>query len=287
MANAARRLLAALVWLLPLTTAAAPAIDATRSWLVRSLAAELERPTPDLNHVSSLVFPLSTDWRRAPTPPVEAALRRAWTVVGALEPARLACGDLSDRFLIQAFLHEAGLAPATPHEPRLADCLSGDDPFARANLLLMSCRYGAAVPPERRDAARRALLATQNLDGGFAVERGAPSGYYLSSHAILALHYCGADPQAVRVGGFYLLDTLLPFADQGYLDGLAESLIFLRWMGVEIPWEERYYAFLFERARADGGLCFVEQEGCQSHWHATALLLETLHLWQEVRSSGL
>jgi hypothetical protein len=65
----------------------------------------------------------------------------------------------------------------------------------------------------------------------------------------------------------------------GFLDGVAETLIFLRWMGVEVPGEGRYLRLLLDRVRPDGGLCFRQEPGCESHWHATSLLYELLHMY--------
>lgn len=252
--------------------------DATRVWLVRALGAELGRPgtdgIPDLNLIASVAFPLADDLRRRPDEQVRQVLERTGGRLARLDPAALSCEGVSDYALTAAFLRDAGLAAPPPPPPeRLAACLGEGDEFALANGLIMACRYRLPTPAGYRERGLARIAALQRDDGSFADARGR-SGYYLTSHALLALHFCGGhDPQVARGAGL-LRAGLERFARAGFLDGLAESLIFLRWLGVAVPEEADYRAYLFGRTHPDGALCLFDRPGCEAHWHPTSLLLE-------------
>jgi hypothetical protein len=264
-----------LAMLLPATTIADDVLPRTRAWVQQALGAEL-RGAGDLNRIASLAFPLATDVRATGDAASRAALGELARHLAGLDVAGLDCAQLPDVVLAGGFAHEAGEAvDVSAAEARLADCQFGSALFDNANALVFACRYAGWDHAVRLPGSLSRLVAAQRADGAFVAENGRAS-YYLSSHAVLAVHWCGGDPGVVARGAGYLRAGLVPFRDRGFNDGLAESLIFLRWLGVEAPDRESHLAALRARIRPDGGLCFVEQAGCSSHWHATSLLLELL-----------
>ena len=119
------------------------------------------------------------------------------------------------------------------------------------------------------------LEALQQADGSFGWYHGLQR-YYLTSHAVFALHRCNGSPHVLRRGQVYLRNALPAMAQVGFLDGLLESLIMLRKMAVKIPDERRYSDYLRSRIKDDGSICFFDRPACRSDVHATSLLLEFL-----------
>ncbi|GAB6040730.1 hypothetical protein [Endothiovibrio diazotrophicus] len=272
-------LLPLLLILLPLhapPTFAAADSATTLHWLQQRLEREMSERAAgewDWNLIASLLFPLARHQQRHPTAEDAAVLERAARRIDALDPGGLACGALTDRYLSGRFLEEAGFAlQRQPERQRLAGCLAEAPRFDRANTLLLACRYGAPVEKPFIEQAAADLIAGQGEDGAFS--DGGRSGYYLTTHAMLALHECGGHDAAVARAAGKLTRHLEPFLRQGFLDGLAESLIFLRWVGHPAADEARYRRALAQWTSADGGLCFAARPGCRAHWHATALWLE-------------
>ena len=270
--NLAGLLLSALV---PAVAIADDALPRARAWVQEALRAELG-DGGDLNKVASLAYPLATDVRRTANADSRAVLAALSGFLAGRDVARLDCGQLPDAVLAGGFAGEAGEAvDVSAAAARLTECQFGSGLFDTANALVFACRYAGWDHAARLPGALARLVAAQRADGAFVAEHGRAS-YYLSSHAVLALHWCGADPAAVARGAAYLRASLVHFRDRGFNDGLAESLIFLRWLGEDVPDREAHLAALRARVRPDGGICFVEQPGCTSHWHATSLLLELL-----------
>jgi hypothetical protein len=264
-----------LAGLLPVAAAADDALPKARAWVQQALGAEL-RGGGDLNRIASLAFPLATDARATGDAGSRALLGALARHLAGLDVAGLDCAQLPDVVLAGGFVRDAGEAvDVAAAERRLANCQFGSAIFDTANALVFACRYAGWDPVARLPGSLSRLVAAQRADGAFVAENGRAS-YYLSSHAVLAVHWCGGDPAVVARGAAYLRAGLVPFRDRGFNDGLAESLIFLRWLGAEAPDRESHLAALRARIRPDGGLCFVEQPGCSSHWHATSLLLELL-----------
>lgn len=246
--------------------------DATRDWVARALAEALD-PPDDLNAIASLVFPLTP---RHGEPGVRALLRKTAKVLQGLDAASLACGQRADLLLLSGFLEEAEVQL---DPPPMAGCEASPDLFGTVNTLLFACRHGAGDPEKVVPGGLARIARRVGRDGSVTGEDG-QGGYYMTSHAILALYSCGGDAAAVARGQGYLLRTLPYFLRTGFLDGLAESLIFLRWMGVPVRGEGSYLGYLRSRTLPDGGLCFMDRPGCKPHWHATSLLLE-LNTWPE------
>lgn len=261
--------------LLPVAAVADDALPKARAWVQQALRAEL-REGGDLNRIASLAFPVVTDVRRIGDADSRAALGELARHLAGLEVAGLDCTQLPDVVLAGGFVREAGAAvDVSAAAARLADCHLDSALFDTANALVFACRYAGWDHAVRLPGALARLAAAQREDGAFVGEGGRTS-YYLTSHAVLALHWCGGDPKAVASGAQYLQARLASFRDRGFNDGLAESLIFLRWLGVDVPERSGYLDALQARVQPDGGLCFAEQPGCTPHWHATSLLLELL-----------
>ena len=255
--------------------AADDALPRTRAWVQQALEAELV-PGGDVNKIASLAFPLVTDVRRTGDAGSRAVLAHVARHLATVDVEDLDCGQLPDVVLAGGFVGDAGeTVDVSPAAARLADCHLDAALFDAANALVFACRYAGWDHAARLPGALARLAAAQRDDGAFVGE-GGRSSYYLTSHAVLALHWCGGDPKAVASGAQYLQAHLAPFRDRGFNDGLAESLIFLRWLGVDVPDRSGYLAVLQARVQADGGLCFAEEPGCTAHWHPTSLLLELL-----------
>ncbi|VBB69066.1 hypothetical protein RIEGSTA812A_PEG_539 [invertebrate metagenome] len=244
----------------------------------------------DWNRIASLSFPLTMRVLRqeeeADTRPLTTVAR----LLSVIKPASLSCGDATNAALTAGFLSDAGVtfasstaAPsATNAIPmRLAHCREDLSPFETVNTLLFLCRYspkivGHAPDPREVRAAFATILALQQADGRFTFPGLTFLGtYYLSSHALIALYACGMSGLVVKHAQDYLWRTLYLFRYAGFLDGLAESLIFLAWTATTIvPTWATHVAFLRTRVRSDGGICFIDRSDCRSHWHTTALMAE-------------
>lgn len=281
-----RALLRPLVMLAPLITATTPSaaderIPPARQWLHHALEAEAAKPVEawDWNLIASITFPLARHHQRRGVTATEGVLNGLARRLDGVDSAALGCGELADLYLTERFLEEASIprrrqAQVDGERQRLAACLAEAPQFDRANALLLACRYG--VPLERAfvDRAAAELVAGQTRDGAFT-DRG-KSGYYLTSHAMLALHECGGHGESVALAAGKLTRHLVPFLRQGFLDGVAESLLFLRWVGHPAADEAALRSAVERWVTTDGGLCFNARPGCEAHWHATALLLELL-----------
>ena len=252
----------------------------TRHWLEHALEEEMAKQPAerwDWNLVASVTFPLARHYHRHRIEETRELLERTARRIDGVDATAMECGKLADLYLTGRFLEEAGIPlQRQPERQRLAACLAEAPEFDRANALLLACRYGAPVERAFVEEAATKLVAGQLEDGAFT-EKG-KSGYYLTSHAMLALHECGGHDQAVARAADKLARHLEPFLRRGFLDGAAESLIFLRWVGRPVDNEAAYIQTIRRWTTPDGGLCFNLHPGCEAHWHATALLLELLDL---------
>lgn len=250
-----------------------PFVDKVRQRVVGDLAFALQ-VEPDFNVISSLVFPLSEDYRRRPQPLVERVLERVGRKLAEWERTSLSCPQQVDLYLTQAFVQRAGIAsgsssrlpapPACPVRTRLD----------LSNALILRCRFAEAAQPVDDDL--QALARAQGADGSFKTRAGR-SWFYLTSHALLALHWCGGERSAVDAARNWLMNQLPRFARQGWLDRLAESLVFLRWTGTPASDEARYRAYLLRWMSPDGGFCERLLPGCRPHSHTSAVMLELLN----------
>ncbi|MCG8428120.1 MAG: hypothetical protein MI754_12250 [Chromatiales bacterium] len=227
-----------------------------------------------MNRVASLTFPLTSAWKEGFRQETRDSLDQVAAFVRSAEPRQFNCGELTDLHLVIGFLSETGRTfDIGPTKQALTACDWGNSRFNLANALLFSCRYAGEDVEQRFPGALRTLEASQRDDGAFITEEGRP-WFYLTSHALMAVHYCGGNRQVVERGKRYLLEQLPRFRQIGFYDGLIETLIFLRWLDVEIPDYGQYVAYVRNSMNSDGGICFSRRPYCRSHWHAVSLLLE-------------
>jgi hypothetical protein len=264
------RRLAAILLLAPTLGLSAPSLldyrPLTERWVAAQLSASLG-PPPNLDQIASILYGLVTPPLRAPVP---ALLERTAGLLRQLDPANLDCGQRVNLRFIAAFLRLGGVPMERLKQPGAGDCSHNTTPLDLASDLYLRCRFGEPPPPQARELAR--LQGLQRPDGGFGWGSG-PQQFYLSSHAVFALHACEGAQQALRRGQSYLLTQLPRMQRLGFNDGLLEALLMLREMGVAIPGEAEYLEHIRARIRADGSLCRFEHPGCRGDWHASALLL--------------
>lgn len=267
----------AVIMLLSVSAAAcADEIQAVRQWMHTRLSAELAAPHPQLHLVSSFTMPLVTDavtTRNARSRELLALLRdhmQQWRW------RRWDCAELIDLQLINGFMQSAGAAVELPNETRqLRACLKSARLLDVANALLFSCRFAQRPDRQLIDSGLPRLLAAQLADGSFR-RRDGRSNYYLSSHALLALHYCGAGAEAISRSRDNIERQLPAFRREGFADGVAESLIFLRWTGAPAGDEAGYLRWLKSLIAPDGGLCKRHYPGCRPRWHTVSLMMQLL-----------
>lgn len=261
--------------------AAAQASEATRQWLLDHWNHALSSP-PDLGLISSMLYGLVSDPEAAAQSETRQALAALQTLLGALDRQRLDCGDLVNLRFIGSFLDMNGVAfEAGALDSRLHACLDKMKPFDLASVLFSLCRFpSGGLPREKLAPAIKSIEDLQQADGGFGSSFGLQR-YYLSTHAVFALHTCGGHPDVVRRGQLYLRNGLPQLRQLGFVDGVLESLIMLRKMGVEIPQQRLYTDYVRSKIKEDGSVCFFDHPGCPSDPHATSLLLEFLREFGE------
>lgn len=258
----------------------ATGIDPVRNWTIQALRAEL-KPGGDMNRVSSLTTPVSTDVQQSGNEKARAVLDEVAAYLRGMSAEKLPCGPLADYYLTAGFLAKAGIVIDTGRASELlAGCNLDGKVFDLANALLFACRYAGWDHREKLPGGLERLQRTQRQDGAFLMENGRP-WFYLTSHALIAVYYCGGDPQVVARGQQRLLKLLPQFRQRGFIDGLIESLIFLEWMGRAIPDKAHHVDYLHARIHPDGGICFLDQPGCEANWHAVSLLYEWLLMQQK------
>lgn len=256
----------------------AQAPDATRVWVLERLHGAVSSTPPDLSRISSMLYGLVSDRRAVKQAGTRNALDELETFVRALEPhAQKSCGDLVNIRFITGFLTMAGRTFDTGAlDRRLYECLDDMPVSDTASALFSLCRFpSVSVSREKLSQAVNAIEALQQADGSFGWYHGLQR-YYLTSHAVFALHRCNGSPHVLRRGQVYLRNALPAMAQAGFLDGLLESLIMLRKMAVIIPDERRYSDYLRSRIKDNGSICFFDRPACRSDVHATSLLLEFL-----------
>ncbi len=250
--------------------------QATRQWVLEHLHAALALPL-DLDRIASMIYGLVSDRWMAAQPDTRQALGKLADRVREFDPAALDCEELVNLRFIGSFINMAGIRLATGQLDRpLQVCLGTMDPFNRASALFALCRFPAhGIPADTLAPALESIEALQRRDGGFGSHPGLRR-YYVSTHAVFALHTCGGNPDVVRRGQLFLRNGLPRMLQAGFIDGLLESLIMLRKMGVPIADEKHYTGYLRAKIRPDGSICYFDRPACTPDVHATSLLLEFL-----------
>jgi hypothetical protein len=254
-------------------TAGAEESDPTRRWVIRQLHQSLSPPR-DLDGISSMLFGLVGERAAADRYDTRQVLGEVATLAGSLEPTTLDCADAVNLHLIAGFLNMAGArSDSTALSVRVQNCLESVNSYNKASALYSLCRFDAAVPRERLTAAMASIVALQQPDGSFGSGYGL-SHYYTSTHAVFALHACAGDPLALQMGQDFMRSALPRLWQAGFIDALLQSLLMLRKMGVDIPEEGRYLAYVRSRIKPDGSICCFDRPACVSDRHATSQLLE-------------
>jgi len=254
-------------------TAGAADSNLTRRWVLERLNESLSPPR-NLDGISSMLFGLVSDREAAERPDTRRVLDEVAGLAGSVEPASLNCSDAVNLHLIAGFLNLAKIpVDSSALSGRVQDCLVSVNPYDKASALYSLCRFDAAVPRERLAAAMTSIEALQQPDGSFGSGYGL-SHFYISTHAVFALHACKGDPLAIQMGQEFMRSALPQLYQAGFIDALMQSLLMLREMKVDIPEEDRYLAWLRSRIKPDGSICCFDRPGCVSDPHATSQLLE-------------
>ncbi len=239
----------------------------------------------DWHRVASLSFPLAMRVKRCELEADRRPLLKVANLLANIDSADLSCSDAINAALTAGFLADAGVTTAIDN--LVFPCREDSSPFETVNALLFRCRYGIARDDQAVRAAVSRMRALQQTDGRFTF----PGltfleTYYLSSHFLITFYACGVSKIAIVHVQDFLHKTLSLFRHTDFLDGLAESLLFLAWTKAIPPTWAAHVAFLRARVRSDGGICFVDRPGCLSHWHTTALMAEIESLDLFLRQHG-
>ena len=258
---------------------AADAIDRVRNWAHTQLEAELQKEELNLTMMASLSLPLVTDVQRNRDAASLALIERIVRSITAVPVDERQCGELAAVHLISRFFGRVERAfTSTDFLDRIDGCIGDETLFDLTNALIFYCGHTELDAQTLVPGGLERLLEAQQPDGIFMPGEG-DAWYYLTSHALLAMHYCKADPQRIELTRAAIARHLPEFQKTEFIDGLAESLIYLRWTGDRTPGEAGYVGYLRGRVAQDGGVCFRHARGCEKHWHPAGrvwqLLLET------------
>jgi hypothetical protein len=276
--NALLGLIVPVVLVMVVGAAEADSSDATRHWLLGQLQESLA-PPQDMDAIASMLYGLVSDAKTLEGPDTRQVLDETARLAASRKPADLGCSDAVNLHIIAGFLNSAGLALDTRGlSARVQDCLGSVGSYDKASALYSLCRFETNVPRERLIAAMDALEALQQADGSFGSDYGLRH-FYISSHAVFALHACGGDALAIQLGQDYLRSALPRLWQSGFLDALMQDLLMLKTMDVEIPGEAAYVNYIRSRVKPDGSICCFDRPGCASDRHATSQLLEFLRVF--------
>ena len=262
--------------LIPLPAVAADEFERLREWFHYTLSKEIDKENPNLNLFASFSLPLANDALQNRNPISLELARQMRHQVVSIDRTSMSCGELADLFLISGFLSRIGEGfEIDGVRERVKACIKTESSFDLANTLIFFCGHAKLDHQSAVPGGLERLMKAQQPDGSFVIEDGSPH-YYLTSHALLAMHYCKGDPAAIAKTQ-QLLTRLLPdFQKIEFLDGLAESLIFLRWSGAAVANEKILTIWMKTKIRPDGGVCFRNKPGCEPHWHPASLMMELL-----------
>jgi hypothetical protein len=257
----------------PASAVAQAGDDATRQWVLEQLHETLST-TRDMSQITSMLYGLVSDRITAQQPETRKVLTEVERYARTPDLSTLDCGEQVNLRLIANFLNMAGMAFDTVAlDERLYHCLGKMNVFDTACALFSLCSYpSGSVTQEVISQSVKTIEGLQQADGSFGSFFGLPH-YYFTTHAVFALHSCNGSPNVVQRGQNYLRNGLPGIQQAGFLDGLLESLIMLREMGVEIPNEARYSDYLRAMIKGDGSICHFDRPDCQSDAHASSLLL--------------
>ena len=247
-----------------------------RQWMLSRLTAEIAVPHPDLNLVSSFSMPLVTDVLTTNHPGSRQLVLRLSRQLEEWKNRRWQCGNLVDLHLINGFLRRVNAdVDLSSSDRQLGACQTTERLLDVANSLIFYCGFSQRHDQKSMQTGLQRLLKRQRQDGAFVRENGEP-WYYLTSHALLALHFCDVEPEA-RNRARERLQQLLPvFRRIQFVDGVAETLIFLRWTGAPAIDEMAYLNWLRSLVGSDGGICFRNHPSCKPHWHTVSLMMQLL-----------
>ncbi len=247
-----------------------------RQWMHSRLATEIAAPHPDLNLVSSFSMPLVTDVLTTNHPGSRKLVLRLSHQLELWKRYQWQCGGLVDLHLINGFLRRVNAdVDLSASDQQLKECNTTERLLDVANSLIFYCGFSQRYDQKFVQTGLRRLLNRQRQDGAFVRENGEP-GYYLTSHALLALHFCDAAPEALNRARERLQLLLPQFRRDQFVDGVAESLIFLRWTGTPAINEKEYLGWLRSLVGVDGGVCFRNHPSCKPHWHTVSLMMQLL-----------
>lgn len=247
-----------------------------RQWMLSRVTAELDAPYPDLNLLSSFSMPLVTDVLTTSHPDSRKVISLISRQLEQWQRRQWQCGGMVDLHLINGFLRAVDAdANLSASKQQLADCQTSGRLLDVANSLIFYCGFSPWREQKFIQAGLQRLLKAQRQDGAFVQETGKPD-YYLTSHALLALHFCEAESEALHRARESLQQLLPKFRRIQFVDGVAESLIFLRWTGAPAMQEKAYLKWLRSLVASDGGVCFRQQPGCKPHWHTVSLMMQLL-----------
>jgi len=247
-----------------------------RQWMLSRLTAEIAAPHPDLNLVSSFSMPLVTDVLTTNHPDSRKVVLQLNHQLEQWKKSQWQCGSLVDLRLINGFLRRVYAdVDLSSSDQQFGACQTTERLLDVANSLVFSCGFSQRHDQEFIQTGLRRLLKRQRQDGAFVRENGEP-WYYLTSHALLALHFCDAEAEALNRARSRIQQLLPQFQRDQFVDGVAETLIFLRWTGAPATHEEQYMEWLRSLVGPDGGICFRNHPSCKPHWHTVSLMMQLL-----------
>jgi len=271
-----------LVFVLVITglQARADSIDQLRSWAHEALNAELSQERPNLNMLTALGLPLVTDVQQTGNADSMALIERIVRKVTHVPVEERQCNELAAIHLLSRFFSRIDRGfTSEDFLDRVDGCVGSDSLFDLANALVFYCGHTDLNHEDKLPGGLERLLDAQQPDGLFLPEEG-DAWYYLTSHALLAMHYCKADPGRIRRTHEAIERYLPQFQKIEFTDGLAESLIFLRWTGDPASGESSYIGYLRGRVAPNGGVCFRYSRDCEQHWQPVA------RVWQLFLEAG-